>query len=344
MWLRSLFAALVLALPMHSGPAQAEPALRFLPEATQRAIEMPPDEKAYDVRHHFLLSNERRHDLFFSSLRGVGGGYLGVGADQNYTLAAVARAELVWLVDIDGEVVDWHKIYAALIPQAPTPAALLALLDGRHDAEAQAALRARWDSAEATRLWPHYLQYRGYLLRHLVNERQVRRNGVPVTWMSSLELYEHVRKLMSERRIIARIGDLHGERTLLGIAAAARAANITLHAIYLSNVEQWFRYSLQFRRNLESLPRDAGTLVLRTLARGELSFPEEDRWHFSTQTLDDFVERMEAQTDPVTSVRGLMPLMQQARQPGVRGISWIGPVRRMPPPPVPWKFLPPLRP
>lgn len=323
--------------------AYAEPELRALPQAVRRDIEAPPDEKPYDVRHHFLLSNERRHDLFFSALRGIGGGYLGVGADQNYTLAAVARAEVVWLVDIDGEVVDWHKIYAALIPIAETPEALISLLGGRHDAEVKAALAARWDVAEAERLFPHYQRYRHYLTKHLVGERTIARNGQPVTWMSDLDLYDYVRKLMIERRVVARIGDLHGEKTLLGIAAAARAAKITVRTVYLSNVEQWFRYSLQFRRNLEALPRDAGTQVLRTLARGELSFPSEDRWHFSVQPLDDFVARMEAPQKPIVNVHGLMPFMQSGTLPGQPGLSWIGPVQKGAPAPRSMKRLPPLR-
>lgn len=332
----------LLGLPGHG--VGAEPVLKALTKTALLGIESPPNEKAYDVHHHFLRSNERRHDLFFSALHGVGGGYLGVGADQNYTLAAVARAEVVWLVDIDGDVVDWHKIYAALIPQAQSPAALLALLSGRHDAQAKAALEARWDSTEANRLWPIYLRYRGYLLQHLSGERTVTRRGMPVTWLANPELYAYIHKLMTERRVVARVGDLHGERTLLGIAEAARAGQVALRAIYLSNVEQWFRYSPQFRRNLESLPRDQGTLILRTLARGELRFPEEDRWHFSVQTLDDFIEKMEAQTKPVTSVSGLMPAMQQAKQPGVYGLSWIGNVRQAPRLLPPWQILPPLRP
>ena len=325
--------------------AHPEPELRALSPMAHKDIEAPPNEKAYDVRHHFLLSNERRHDLFFSALRGIGGGYLGVGSDQNYTLAAIARAEVLWLVDIDGEVIDWHKIYAALIPQAATPDALLSLLGGRHDAEVKAALAERWDAAEATRLFPHYERYRGYLANHLRGERKIVRNGAPVTWMSDATLYTYVRKLMIERRVVARIGDLHGERTLLGVAAAARAAHITLRTVYLSNVEQWFRYSPQFRRNLEALPRDGKTQVLRTLARGELSFPEQDRWHFSVQPLDDFIARMEAPTKPIVSVSGLMPFMRSGTLPGQPGISWIGPVQKGvdPPPRSPSLNLPPLR-
>ncbi len=324
--------------------AAAEPELRALSATARQDIETPPNEKPYSVRLHFLRSNERRHDLFFSALHGVGGGYIGVGADQNYTLAAVARAEVLWLVDIDGDVIDWHKIYSALIPQAPTPQALLALLGGRRDAEVQAALQARWDSAEAGRLWPLYLRYRGYLLHHLSGERTIQRNSMGVTWLSNPALYEHVYKLMRERRVVARVGDLHGERTMLGIAGAARAAKVAVRTVYLSNVEQWFHYSPQFRRNLQALPHDPKTLVLRTLARGELSFPSEDRWHFSVESLDDFLGKMEAPVNPVTSVRGLMPAMLGAKLPGPRGISWIGDVQAGPPLPRSWTTLPPLRP
>jgi hypothetical protein len=335
--------ALLLVLSLWPQRGLAE---QTLTAAAQQAIESPPNEKPYEVRLHFLRSNERRHDLFFSALAGSGGGYLGVGADQNYTLLAIARSSVVWLVDIDGDVVDWHKIYAALIPQAATPTALLGLLSGRRDPEVLAALAARWDTGEVKRLWPLYLRYRGYLLNHLSSEQQVRRRGVPVTWLSNLELYQYVRQLMVERRLVARVGDLHGERTLLGIADAARSAGVTMGAVYVSNVEQWFRYSPQFRRNMGALPRRAQTVVLRTLARGELDFPDEDRWHFSVETLDDFVARMEATTSPLTSVSGLMPAMSQAKLPGVRGISWIGPVPARSPSLAlrPWSSLPTLRP
>lgn len=336
---RRLGALLIgLGLTLAVLPGHAEPELRALSAAARLGIESPPNEKPYSVHLHFLRSNERRHDLYFSALRNVGGGYIGVGADQNYTLLAVARAEVAWLVDIDGDVVDWHKIYAALIPQAPTPADLLALLGGRRDSVVKVGLLERWGAAEADRLWPLYRRYRGYLLRHLTGERSVMRNGMPVTWLSDPLLYAYVRQLMFERRIVARVGDLHGERTLLGIADAARASGVTILSIYLSNVEQWFHYSPQFRRNLEAMPRDAGTLVLRTLARGELTFPDEDRWHFSVQTLADFVERMSAPTHPLTAVRGLMPAMQQASVPGQRGISWIGIVQ-----PHSMRYFPPLR-
>lgn len=325
---RAALIGLGLALGLGQGPTVAGP-LAPLSEQQQRVVESPGDEKPYNVRLHFLKSNERRHDLFFSSLRGLGGGYLGVGADQNYTLAAIARAELVWLVDIDGDVVQWHKIYAALIPIAATPAELLTLLGGRRDAEVKSALTARWGD-EGAKLFPTFLRYRGYLLAHLGGERQVMLRGRPVTWVSDPALYQHVRGLMQARRVIPRVGDLHGEATLLGIAQAARQAGTTLRTVYLSNAEQWFRYSPQFQRNMLALPHEPRTLVLRTLARGELPTPDGDRWHFSVQTLDAFLGRMAEEQNPARKIGDLVPDMLAGRRLGSLGLSWLGPVQ--PPP------------
>jgi hypothetical protein len=335
-------AGLVAAWPTLPQARAADPSLPLLTEPQQRLFEATTDEKPYNVRLHFLKSNERRHDLFFSSLRGLGGGYLGVGADQNYTLAAVARAELMWLVDIDGDVVQWHKIYAALIPVAPAPADLLALLSGRRDAEVKAALAARWGDV-ATTLWPTFLRYRGSLLVHLTAERTVQRRGKPVTWIGDPALYQHVRSLMLARRVIPRVGDLHGETTLLGIAQTARQAGIPLRTVYLSNAEQWFRYSPQFQRNMMALPHEPGTLVLRTIARGELPTPDLDRWHFSVQTLDEFLQRMADTQRPARKVGDLLPDMLASRRPGSLGLSWLGAVQP-PRTPLVLRELPPVRP
>ena len=151
----------------------------------------------------------------------------------------MANAELVFLVDIDGEVIRWHKIYAALIPVAPSPQDLLKLLQARADAQAKEALAQRWPT-EAAELLQSYRNYRHMLGIHLQNEMQVRHNGRPSTWISDPVLYARIRALMIARRVIARVGDLHGERTMLSIGDAAHALHVTIRTVYLSNVEQWF--------------------------------------------------------------------------------------------------------
>lgn len=329
-------AKLLLCLPSQT---QAWAALE-LNEAQRQALEQIAEERSYPVRRHFLRSNERRHDLFFPALARLGGGYLGVGSDQNYTLAAMAQADFIFLVDIDAEVIRWHKIYAALVPISETPTDLLRLLAPRATQAVKQALSQRWPE-QAAELFLSYRNFRHLIYRHLRAEQLVEQNGRAVTWMSSPQLYAHIRDLMRTQRVIARIGDLHGERTLLSIGDSARAVGCHLRVIYLSNVEQWFRYSPQFRRNLVKLPHDGRTVVLRTLARGDVPAPPQDRWHFSIQTLDEFIARIDSPFRRLRRVQDLVPDMAQSKRPGIRGLSWLG---NLPPPvPRPWRDLPPLR-
>lgn len=319
-----LFGASLSAL-LQAPAAPLSAAGTALQAGRQRSLDSPPNEKPYDVRLHFLQSNERRHDLFFAAVRDRGGAYLGVGADQNYTLAAVAGAEQVWLVDIDGRVTEWHKIYAALVPAAPTAPELIALLDGRHGAAVREALRVRWGEQEAPPLLRAFQRDRAPLFSYLKRQRAITQGGAPVTWLGDPLLYGRVRALMQARRVVPRVGDLHGERTLVGIGAAARAAGLKVRTVYLSNAEQWFRYTPQFRRNLAALPGDEGSIVLRTLARRELPAAVGDRWHFSVQTLSDFLRRMNAETDSLLLVQGLIPdMVRAAREQGTRGLSFLG--------------------
>ena len=186
-WMWGLIASVSLLL----GQARAA-ALPELNVGQQQLLQATGEEKPYNVRIHFLKSNERRHDLFFSTLNRLGGGYLGVGSDQNYTLAAVAQAELLFLVDIDAEVIRWHKVYAALIPIAETPQALLKLMHPRAEAAVRSALQARWGS-EAAELLQSYRNYRHMIGVHLAREQQVSHNGRAATWMSDPVLYGRIR-------------------------------------------------------------------------------------------------------------------------------------------------------
>lgn len=95
-----------------------------------------------DPLEHFTVSNEYRHDLWFPCVRDRGGAYVGVASDQNYTLIAAARSEVAFLVDLDRQVVDLHRIYASLIAAAPDPAAFLALFEPRARKTARAAIAA----------------------------------------------------------------------------------------------------------------------------------------------------------------------------------------------------------
>ena len=83
-------------------------------------------------------------------------------------------------------------------------------------------------------------------------------------------------------------GDLTKDRTMLAIAKAARDANLHIGAIYLSNAEQYFPFSEQYRANFKAFPFNARSVVLRTLPDGK------KQYYYFTQSgklFQDWMER-----------------------------------------------------
>jgi hypothetical protein len=253
------------------------------------------DEAPHGVRRHYMWSNERRHDLFFADLAGTGGGYLGVGGDQNYTMAAAAGVKVLWLIDLDIAVVRMHRLYAALLAAAETPAAFVSLLDSHHKQavyQAVASYHQALAEDERRAVLAIYHAYREDLSQHLRATAEFRWADKPVTWLADPAMYSHLRQLAIDRLIVPRLGDLTGPTTVQEIAQAARAASVPVRVIYLSNAESWFRYGREFRRNLTALPVDERSVVLRTIKSVVLSYPHGDIWHYSVQRADHFAQHL----------------------------------------------------
>ena len=300
-------------------------------EPSALVVGTPGNEGLHNVRHHYLWSNERRHDLFFADVAELGGGYLGVGGDQNYTLAAAASASVLWLVDLDVMVVRMHRLYAALLATAETPAAFLALLaDG--SASAAAKVHAAIDSyhpdqasGERQELRALYAVNRSILLEHLRRTAEFRWAHRPVTWLGDPVLYARMRSLAQKHLIVARLGDLNGSQTLLQIAQAAQTAAVPISVLYLSNAESWFAYNQSFRRNLTALPWAARGVVLRTVKSAVLPYPHGDIWHYNVQRASDFTARLagpgyRAIEDAMLTAQ--LPLASDKQAP--RGLSHTG--------------------
>lgn len=296
----------------------------------------PADERGRRVSRHYLWSNERRHDLFFDDIRGLGRGYLGVGADQNYTLAAVACADVVYLIDLDAAVVNLHRLYGAVLAAAPTPEQFLALLSGRRDSELHAAVAARLpEPKERAAALQIYKEYGPLLYSRLRRTQRQQHNGVPVSWLGDETLYAHVRRLALAGRLVARVGDLAGSRTMLEVGEAARAAGVPIRVLYLSNAESWFSYSSRLLRNLQALPLDQKSVVLRTIKSRVLPYPPGDVWHFSVQGASDFVEKLALRRYRIVDVMMADLIAPGGLQPGrPRGLSRIAPGVPNPPRPV----------
>jgi hypothetical protein len=250
----------------------------------------PTDEPAHAVRRHYLWSNERRHDLFFADIKEIGGGYLGVGGDQNYTLAAAANSTVMWLVDLDLAVVHMHRLYAALLPDAATAQDFLALFAPAAKATVHAALQARVsDPSERSQLLKTYHGYRELLQTHL---RETVSASHGHTWLGDPAHYQRIRSLAAAGRLVARLGDLTGPQTMLQVAGAAKQSQTVVRAVYLSNAESWFGYGPAFRRNFQALPFDEKSVILRTIKSQLLRYPSGDIWHYAIQRATHFAENL----------------------------------------------------
>lgn len=243
---------------------------------------------------HFTVSNEYRHALWFPFVRELGGVYVGVASDQNYTLLAAARSEFAFLVDIDRQVVDLHRIYAALIAAARDPAAFLALFEVRARGAAHEAIAAGLASDsqdQRARALALFEAQREALVVYLQRVREEQAGS----WLADPAAYTYVRKMFAAGRIRVLQGNLTGRTTMADIAAAARALASPVTVLYLSNAEDYLFYTDRFAANVAALPSDARSVLLRTIHDrfpGWESAEGDARWNYQVQALPDFQRRL----------------------------------------------------
>lgn len=215
---------------------------------------------------HYLASNERDLHLIAADVRDRGGVLVAVGADPGYILAGWADPSALILIDLDPMVVQLHRIYAAFFRHADTPAAFLALWDEAGSADATRALQAVGvDVADAAALATLLAETRPEIRRRFADlERRMRAAGVP--WLIGDDAqYRRTRELVRGGKVHALRGDLTraGVARALGERLTERGHHVGL--LYLSNIEQYFFYTEDFRTNITTLPFATGGLVLRTL-------------------------------------------------------------------------------
>jgi len=215
---------------------------------------------------HYLASNERDLHLIADDVREHSGALIAVGADPGYILAGWAAPSALIFVDLDPAVVQLHRIYAAFFRHAETAAAFLALWSDAGAADADRIVRTiAVDEADAALLRALFGEARPAIVRRFADlERRMRAAGV--AWLLGDD--EHYRRV----RALVRGGKVHALRGDLTRAGAARALGEhlteqghTVGLLYLSNIEQYFFYSRDFRTNITTLPFAADGLVLRTL-------------------------------------------------------------------------------
>jgi hypothetical protein len=231
----------------------------------------------------YIMANEGRTHVWGPFVAGVGGGYVGVASDQNYSLIAAAGSEFAWLLDYDPRVVAHHRRLRAMILRSATPEAFiarfapeglkesLAILDEVYAGDP--ALERLKAGFKATRgeLWPYYEAQRG----------APPKGGEGQGWLADEADYAYVRSMYEQGRIVPVKGDLMGTRTLTSIAAAARALAVPIRVVYLSNAPSAWggELSPEFKANLRGLPFDERSMVLQT--SNMKGFKRASYWHYN---------------------------------------------------------------
>lgn len=276
---------------------------------------------------HYVKSNEVRHDVWFPYVRGRGGAYLGVGSDQNYTVAGAARSELMFLSDIDRSVVDLHRVYEVLIEASETPELLLGRFEEAAASESRGLLEAAFaglPEPERRRLVRLYGAARETVLIHLRHVIKRKQGETATTWLSDPAMYAHIRALFQADRVRAMGGDLTGTNSLQTAAAAARELGVPFGVIYFSNAEEYFDYSKSFIANIEAFPLAEGAVLLRTIYNKQWVHADQ-LWAYQVQPLADFKARLGNRKN-----RSRNPMLRYAdlegalnKETGTKGLSLV---------------------
>jgi len=245
--------------------------------------------------YSYVRGNEPRGQLFRPYIQNLGGGYVGVASDQNYTYLATARSEWAWFMDYDPNVVRVHLVNQALIKASETPAEFVQRYAPEAQEESLALIRAEFaaEPERVPRLERHYRVFRARLYgwyqaqlappqdsiglgKHLVEA------GPPDWgWLRSPEAYQHVRTLFVQGRARAVKGDMLGTITMREIGSAARDMGVPIRIYYTSNAPCAWGAELtpEHRDNVVAFPMDDESVVLQVL--GFVSgFGQEGYWHY----------------------------------------------------------------
>ena len=275
--------------------------------AEQRATMLAgEEEQRINTPEHYVKTNERRHDVWFPYIADKRGVYVGVAADQNYTLMAVAKAEYAFLMDLDWRITELHRAYEVLIEASETPQALFdRFLEKNADESAaliEAALEDQLSPEQLRQVVMSWRAARETVYLHLENVIARDQDGVNTSWLSNPDYYAHVRKLYQSDRIRHLVGDLTGPNTLQTIAKAAEGLGLPVTVLYLSNAEEYYDYTSQYRANIKALPITEASVVLRTIYSKKWVHADA-LWNYQVQPLADYKTRLD---DPKNSRRTRM--------------------------------------
>jgi hypothetical protein len=228
----------------------------------------------------FSISNEGVPAMYgkhLSKEERKGGGYVGLGAEQNYQYIFESKADEAWLYDYSTPNVLTHALYKVAFHNSKNPKELLEFFNKNNkmgiDAEA-AILRAYPNRLEANALVTHYKRLTSQLSKEKnfpgkntyhgeIIKRFLSKDSIEFTTIyDDQERFDYIKKLYEEDKIHYMVGDHNSKETYQGIAKEAKSSKIKIKNIYLSNAHEEVYKPANLVKNLGDLPLDEKAEVL----------------------------------------------------------------------------------
>ena len=233
------------------------------------------------IGRHYLVSDEKHPELFKETIENKGGTYIGVGFEQGYLYVGWLRPSLVFLIDYDPWVVLNHRVLVEVMKTCDNAQCLYDHFSKRDVAEAFLSSQQAIDAGFAQK----DTKYRIHKLRYAVTQAlaKLRASELP-TMMNTPEIYNYIRDLVLGGRLQVVQANLLESGSIESIANAMNQLGATLQALYLSNAEQYWNYSDQFKKNMLALPFAKDGIVMRTRA----TYPRNSDYRYSIQPASIF--------------------------------------------------------
>ena len=293
------------------------PSLTELERSALAQIRPDPAPEKIVRNSHYWVSNEHNHDLWRSYIEGIGGALVGVGTDQNYLLAGWAKPQLLILMDFDEEISILHEIYEHLFTISDSSNAFITRWTKPYHEDTSQKLTAYFtlrasevlsdsSSARAQSRWVRrrvktYRVTRALIYRRLKRTLKKYTALKIATFLDDQAQYDYIRSLWVQGRVIAIRGDLTADLTMLDIAKALKTIQLPLNILYLSNAEQYFGLTPEYRRNIIAQPWGEKSVALRTLGWRILGYVnEKEKYHYNVQLGPNFKEWLETHTTSKT--------------------------------------------
>ncbi|MBN2725100.1 MAG: hypothetical protein JXR95_13635 [Deltaproteobacteria bacterium] len=243
-------------------------------------------------KEHYYVSNEDFYGLWYPYVENLGGAYIGVASDQNYTLAVKSGAKLVFLIDYDYEVNRTHQLFQIMVELSKTPEEFMELLKRKYNRKITEIAKSRFDIKTAKFISYLHRNASGFLKKHHRNRiRNVKRKLASPYWLTDQKLFDGWKKLVTEKRVFILPGNLIDGDTIMKIGTICKQIHIPVSVIYFSNAEEFWVYPDTFKKAYLNLPLHEKAIILRTVVLGK-KFKKGWKFHYTIQSGSDFAAWM----------------------------------------------------